>query len=297
MAINDRSTLLTAVDNWLDRSDLTSRTPEFLELAEDWIAQNVRIRAMEEFVDLQLRKAIAVSADDVGGTANAITLITDPVQTSYLIGLTLSFEAEADNSSTVTVAVDCLTAQDLRKFDGTTALEVRDLINGHSYTIYYDGTQFRLIPPGGVPLPSRFLQVKRVWLDVAPRKILKFQEPSTFWSLRGSTKVGEPDMYTIEGEYIVFGPQPDGAHSARVVYYRRFAALSANSDTNWLLVNARGLYLYPCLLESAPFIGNDARLLTWAALRDQLLEDVHLADSRDRHGGYAPEMRVLGTFH
>lgn len=47
MAINNYSTLQTAVANWLDRSDLTSRIPEFITLAESRIARKLRVRAME----------------------------------------------------------------------------------------------------------------------------------------------------------------------------------------------------------------------------------------------------------
>ena len=56
MAINDFGTLKTAVDNWLDRTDLTSRVPEFIELAEDRIGNEpkLRIRAMEKTTDLTI---------------------------------------------------------------------------------------------------------------------------------------------------------------------------------------------------------------------------------------------------
>jgi len=48
MAIDSYSNLKTAVSNWLDRSDLTDRIPEFISLAEDRINRHLRIRSQEQ---------------------------------------------------------------------------------------------------------------------------------------------------------------------------------------------------------------------------------------------------------
>ena len=47
MALNSYDLLKTAVANWLERSDLTDRVPEFITLAESRIARRLRIRSME----------------------------------------------------------------------------------------------------------------------------------------------------------------------------------------------------------------------------------------------------------
>ena len=47
MAINTYATLQTAVANWLDRSDLSDRIPEFITLAEARFNRILRIRDME----------------------------------------------------------------------------------------------------------------------------------------------------------------------------------------------------------------------------------------------------------
>lgn len=47
MAISNYTELQTAVENWLDRSDLDSRIPEFIALCEDSLNRRLRIRAME----------------------------------------------------------------------------------------------------------------------------------------------------------------------------------------------------------------------------------------------------------
>jgi hypothetical protein len=47
MAITNYSELTTAVANWLDRDDLTSRIPEFIALAEAKFNRTLRLRSME----------------------------------------------------------------------------------------------------------------------------------------------------------------------------------------------------------------------------------------------------------
>lgn len=47
MSISTYAELQTACSNWLSRSDLSSRIPEFIALAEDTINKRLRIRAME----------------------------------------------------------------------------------------------------------------------------------------------------------------------------------------------------------------------------------------------------------
>lgn len=47
MAISTYSELLTAAANWLSRSDLTSRIPEFVTLAQAQINRDIRATAME----------------------------------------------------------------------------------------------------------------------------------------------------------------------------------------------------------------------------------------------------------
>ena len=48
MAISTYAELQTAIANWLDRSDLTDKIPDFITLAEIRIQRNLRVRGMEE---------------------------------------------------------------------------------------------------------------------------------------------------------------------------------------------------------------------------------------------------------
>lgn len=194
MTISTYATLKTAIANYLTRSDLTDRIPEFIELAEDRIAHDLRIRAMETSSDI-----------------------------------TIDAQTEA--------------------------------------------------------LPTGFLSMRRFYLNSDPVTKLEFLPPEDFWQRWGASTSGQPKVYTIEGENLVFGPSPDSTYTGKALYYKRFTALSADADTNWLLTYARGLYLYGALIEAAPFIRNDPRIATWSAMWDNELDRVMKADQRDRFPG------------
>jgi hypothetical protein len=66
MAISTYAELQTAVSNWLDRSDLTSRIPEFITLAEGRIARKLRIREMETESDVTLVAGTRTAAVPTG---------------------------------------------------------------------------------------------------------------------------------------------------------------------------------------------------------------------------------------
>ena len=278
MAITTYATLKTAVGNFLSRSDLTSRIPEFIALAEDRIAQDLRIRAMEATVDLVLGKVN--TGGTVGGTANAIT-VTHSTAITLSLGASVSFTATATNTSTVTLNVDSTGATAVKKGDGTTALEANDIVNGGTYHVYYDGTQWRLGPRGSIPLPSRFVAVRRMYLD-GDSKRLDYIAPQMFWTRWGANETSRPECYTIEGEHIIYAPQPDASYYGKILYYRRFAALSADADANWLLENARGLLLYGSLAEAATYISDGTAVLKWSGMYKAILDSLNEGDRRDR---------------
>ena len=73
MAIGTYTELQTAVANWLDRSDLTSRIPEFIQLGEARIKREVRTREMLVRDDLA-----------VADTARYVSLPSDFLEAKYL---------------------------------------------------------------------------------------------------------------------------------------------------------------------------------------------------------------------
>ena len=285
MSISNYGELKTALANILKRDDLTSRIPEFIEMMEDRVNRTLRVRAMEASVTLNITGVTLVGT--VGGTANAITLTPDDAATAYTDGDRYQFEATLTNTAATTVDVSGLGTQDIKKRENGTVqdLEAGDILkansSSHTHTILYDGTQFLLILPGAVLLPSRYVGKRRFYLDGDEKKMDWFPS-STFWTRQATNDTSRPKIWTVEGDYIIVAPVPSSLTPGRFLYYRGFAAMSADADTNWTFSNARAIPLYGSLIEASPFIGNDNRTLVWATLFDQAMEDVHEADRLER---------------
>jgi len=86
MSIDTYSELQTAIGNWIERDDLSSRIPEFIELAEAKIRRDVRIREM------LTRSSITVNARQIAVPtgyleAETLRLLTDPVTVMTYVNL------------------------------------------------------------------------------------------------------------------------------------------------------------------------------------------------------------------
>lgn len=182
MAISTYSELKTAVANWLDRTDLTSRIPEFIALAEADIRIDVRCRAME---------ALASSA---------------------LTGETLAF-------------------------------------------------------------PTRYLEARRL---VVNGDVLTYVSPEVYAQMSDASMT--QDVYTVIGEsfYILTGASGD---TYTLLYWASFAAFSADADTNWLLTNAPGVYLFGTLKHAALYEQAAGDVNTFAA---QYMDAVGRLASREK---------------
>lgn len=291
MAITSFLTLKQGIENWLGREDLTNRITEFIALAEDRIAQDLRIPANE--TQQVIKWTPVTDGGTVAGTADAITLTPTTAATAYTLADRYKFDAASTNTATTTVNVSALGAKTLKKrFGGVKEnLEAGDIVAGASYYLYYDGTDFLVTPPGAVPLPADFLEQRRMYMDIATNKRLDFFASTVFWDRNAVNESGQPDIFTIEGDYVVVAPIPASTYYGRMLYYRRFTALSSNSDTNWLLTNARGLLLYGALLEAYLFLEDDAGVATYATLYDQMLSRLHAAARDSRFPSGAISMR------
>jgi len=102
---------------------------------------------------------------------------------------------------------------------------------------------------------------------------------------------GVPRVYSIEGQSILFGPVPDGVYSVSTLYYKRLDPLST-TPTNWLLTNHPGIYLWAALAESAPFLNDDQRALTWETKYQGEKNALQMADTSGQFSGSALRVRA-----
>src|SRR5688500_17882186 len=84
MANGTYTELQTAVENFLDRSDLDSRIPEFISLCEETLNRRLRIRAMETRATTTVAEEYIALPSDFLEMRN-FQLNTNPKQTLRLV--------------------------------------------------------------------------------------------------------------------------------------------------------------------------------------------------------------------
>ena len=135
------------------------------------------------------------------------------------------------------------------------------------------------------PLPTRFVQARSLFVAGPPNVRLEYRSPAEYWSTYADIPTADPQYYTIEQDNFEWAPVPNAASTVTVAHYARPAAFSADADTNNVIGRWPNLYLYSALLEAAPFLKNDPRIITWSGLYETLLASIHAADKRDRYSG------------
>ena len=103
---------------------------------------------------------------------------------------------------------------------------------------------------------------------------------------------GTPKHFSIVGDDLVLWPTTSS--DAVLGYYKKIPSLTISAATNWLLTKAPQAYIYGSLVESAPFIGEDARMPMWMQSYEQAIMDLIKADEKYRY--FSPVMRVTGYF-
>jgi len=204
MALTDYSSLKTSVASYLARSDLTDQIPDFIRLAEERLAR-----------DLRTRKMLVVARADTTG-----------------------------NDSTV-------------------------------------------------GLPTDFLEMRDIHVRTTPVQSLTYRSPNAFVAGSRTTDIGKPIDYTILSSEIQFAPVPDTAYSIQMLYYAKPTLLSDSNTSNVFLANYPDALLYAALGEAEPYLMNDARLQTWAALYDRSVTAINTADQSSEYGGQPMSMSYV----
>lgn len=135
-------------------------------------------------------------------------------------------------------------------------------------------------------VPTGWLETVRVYLDGDPRRALEyvspFQAAERFAFPADGARVA---AYTMEGGNFRFLPAASAGGTAKLLYYKRPDALSADGDTNFLLASYPGIYLYGALLQATAFIQDDERVPLWTAAYNAQVEACIAADRRARVSG------------
>jgi len=141
-------------------------------------------------------------------------------------------------------------------------------------------TDNTLTEPQFIALPADFQSMRRMRIttgsQTGAQSGLEFKSTVAMDEFRTQTAdvAGQPRYFSIFGDEIELAPTPDAAYTIEMIYRANLPALASNS-TNWLLTLAPDAYLYGALLESAPYIKEDARIQTWGAGLKNALDDLN----------------------
>ena len=129
-----------------------------------------------------------------------------------------------------------------------------------------------------VPTPADFLELKDIHLEGNPPITLTFQTVSQFYRDAAVNTQGQPVKYTLIADNFVLAPQPTASSVVNMTYYKIPMPLSDANPSNEYLEVCPDLILYAALVESAPFLMDDARLVTWEQLYTRGLTSITKSD-------------------
>lgn len=141
-----------------------------------------------------------------------------------------------------------------------------------------------------VGLPTDFLEMRDIHVNLNPVVQLSYKAPNAFYSSGKSGLSGKPTEYTVLAAEFQLAPIPDAAYTLQMLYYAKPALLSDSNASNVFLANCPDALLYAALGEAEPYLMNDARLQTWAALYERAITAINTSDQSSEYGGQPMSM-------
>lgn len=142
-------------------------------------------------------------------------------------------------------------------------------------------------------LPPGFLEAVRFHLDVDERPI-ELLTPLALQQRRKNNNdtTGKPQFYAVIAGQLEVWPTPDATYTGELYYYQRVTPLSDATPSNWILQFYPDTYLYGTLVHSAPYLVDDARAATWAALYQSAIDGINSNNDRAKFGGSGLRMQI-----
>lgn len=141
-------------------------------------------------------------------------------------------------------------------------------------------------------LPADFVEPIRLHLETDQRPIELISSMEMQSMREASNTAGKPAFYALTQGEIELYPTPDAAYDLEMYYYAKLPALSTSQTTNVILANFPDAYLYGSLIHSAPFLGEDARMQTWAALFQSAIDGINADNEKAKTGSAGRRIKI-----
>lgn len=117
---------------------------------------------------------------------------------------------------------------------------------------------------------------------VAPDQLQEYKLPH---GTSSSVPQAASILPTADGTKIRWGPTPNAVFDLRLQYWAKLTNLSDSNTTNRLLTRRPDIYRYAVLVESAPYLKDDARLPMWQDQLERRLNQLEKATGRALFSG------------
>lgn len=133
-------------------------------------------------------------------------------------------------------------------------------------------------------LPADFLRTKQLYY-VSDSCYVPIKGSSFNNVLHAKSTTAAPRFYTIVGDSLFLGPEPDQVYNLTLVYYKPLTLLSDANTTNWLSTNVPELLLYGALVEASFYLKDDQRASVWLAKFGECYKSLKENEERQDYEG------------
>lgn len=296
----DYTGLKASIADWLNRSDLDNEIPNFIRLAEARFAIKFKSFSvlstgsptnsiLTNYPDVYLYGTLVEAANYLQDNVNlpiwkqelenrlALVRVTDTTTAfdtyTGLQSAIIDWIARPDLSSNAPDFIKVAEVKLQRRFKGVTtlggAVTTNWLLTAHPDVYLYAS----LVEAAGYINDEARATAWSAAYEASASSVRLPDSTSSFASYTGlqaavADWLARPDLATAVPNFI---------RLAEAQFQRKFlnvTSLSGSVSTNWLLTNHPDIYLYGTLLESAPYLKDDARVALWQAEYDKRIVTV-----------------------
>lgn len=314
--------LQAAVADWLNNSSITASIPNFIRLAEERFSIKFKSftalsagsptnTVLTNYPDVYLYGTLAEAATYLNDKESlavweaelnkrlALIRVTDSTSTfvnyTGLQAAVADWAERPDLSGNVPDFIQLAETKLQRRFKSVTSLSAGNptnwLLTGYP-DVYLYGSLVELAAYIGDDIKAAG------WKAALNESLALIRYPdsaSNFTNYTGlqatiADWLERPDLATEVPNFI---------RLAESVLQRKFSdltSLSAGSPTNWLLTSYPDIYLYASLLESAPYLKDDARLQMWRAEYDSRIAEVRRPSATSTFTSYTTFASMVADY-
>ena len=142
-------------------------------------------------------------------------------------------------------------------------------------------------------LPDDWVETIRLSIGSDALELISQSELLDRGELTNDT-AGQPRYYALTAGQLEVFPVPDDTYTATLIYTASIPALSDSNTSNWLLTAAPDAYLYGALMQSAPYLAEDARVGVWSALSERAIQSLNAASTKAKYSGTGLRLKIKG---